>query len=106
MRRDNALDSSPLRRLELLERLRVVDQLRRRLDAAHFRARLRDAEQHVALLLREALHRLDEVRNQVSASLILIDDLRPRRLDLLVLGLKGVVAAARQLCRNDQSHQP
>src|SRR6266581_1968829 len=83
-----------LRGGELLERGRIVDQLRRRLDRAHPGARVGDVDQHLLLLRGEALDRVDQVRHQVGAALVLVQHLGPRGLDLLVLALQVVVAAA------------
>src|SRR5207302_5853808 len=59
-----------LSRLEALERLRIVERLRRQLDGRCARARLGDLLQHRALLRREAFDGLDEVRDEVGAALV------------------------------------
>src|SRR5437773_4562186 len=95
---------SRLRLLEAPERRFVVEELGRRVGAADPRARRRDVDQHLLFLRRESLDRVDEVGNQVGAPLILIEDLRPGRLDLFVVSLDVVVAAARQP-RRDQDNE-
>ena len=57
--------------------LRRLDLLGRRRRAGHLRARVGDRLEDVLLLLREALHRLDEVRNEVAPALQLVLDLAP-----------------------------
>jgi hypothetical protein len=101
-----------LRRLEFLERRRVVQRFRRHLDRGRAGARFGDADEDRLLLRRVALDRVHEVRDQVGAPLVLVDDLGPRGLHRLVLGLDGVVAAARQgeaghgdEARNQVSHE-
>src|SRR5688572_21180221 len=94
-----------LRRLELRERLWIVEDFRRRLHGADSGTCLRDTDQDVALLLREAAHGFHEIRNQVGTPLILVHHLGPRRLDLLVLCLEGVVAASRELRHKHDRHQ-
>src|SRR5512138_301489 len=83
-----------LRRLELLHVLR-----RELVDVELHRGRLRAGVHHLVerlpLVRRVALHRLDEVRHEVGAALVLVLDLAPRGGDG-VLGLRdGLVAAAR-----------
>jgi hypothetical protein len=85
-----------LRLLELLKRLRVVDQLWRGLDRADLGSRFGHLPENLALLAREAFHGAHQIRNEIRAALILIEHLRPCGLDLLVLCLKGVITAARQ----------
>src|SRR6202041_2345762 len=54
---------------------------------------------HLLLLRGEALDGVNQVRHQIGAALILVDDLRPGGLDRFVLLLNLVVAAAtRQQC--------
>src|SRR3984885_14141155 len=88
-----------LRGFKFLKRLRVVDQLRSRLDGADLGARLGDADQHFLLLGRKPLDGVDQVRHQIGPALVLVDHFRPGRLDGLILLLNLVVAtAARQQC--------
>src|SRR5262249_26422159 len=49
--------------------------------AGHAGARVGDLAEHGLFLLRDALHRLDQVGNEVVAALEHVLDLRPRRLD-------------------------
>src|SRR6266850_450882 len=100
-----------LRRLEPGERLGVVDQLGRRLDGPSARACLGDLPQDLLLLRGIAFHRVDEVRHQVGAALVLVQHLGPGRLDLLVPALQLVVAAAgqkqgaeRRNCHHESTH--
>ena len=85
-----------LRRLELPERLLIVEQFRRRLNAAHPRPCLGYLSQDVLFMCGIALDHIDQVGHQIGSALILVDHLGPGRLDLLVLLLKCVVAAAGQ----------
>jgi hypothetical protein len=68
------------------------------------RARLGHADEHRLLLRGKALDRLDEVRDEIGATLVLVDHLRPGGLHGLVLGLDGVVAATAQGQRHHE-HQ-
>jgi len=43
-----------------------------------------------------SLDGVDQVRDEIGAALVLVDDLGPCGFDLLVLRLKRVIAAARQ----------
>src|SRR5450755_1930240 len=96
-----------LRRLELLERRGIVEHLRRGLDAADLGAGIGHPQQHILFLLRKTFHRIDEVGNQIGAALVLVDDLRPARLDLFVLRLNRVVAAIGEAqCRQRRQHGP
>src|SRR5688572_5138588 len=70
-----------LRLLEALHCLRVGCLLGGDLHRADLGARVGHAEQHLALLLGVALHGGYQVGDQVGAALVLVDDLRPRRLD-------------------------
>jgi hypothetical protein len=79
--------------LEALERRRIVQELRCRLDAAHLCTRFRDADQHVALLRGKAFDGVHEVRHEVGTPLVLVHDFGPCRLDAFVLRLHRVVAA-------------
>ncbi len=85
-----------LGRLIFLERLRIVEQLRCDLDGADFGTRLRHAYEDLLLLDCETLDRGNEVRNQLRAPLVLIDDFRPGGFDVFVLPLQLVVAATAQ----------
>src|ERR1700692_3691649 len=82
-----------LRGLEFRERSGIVDEFRRRLDAADLGAGIGDTEQHVFFLLRKPLHRIDEVGYQIGTALVLVQDLGPARLDLLIIGLDRIVTA-------------
>src|SRR5262245_24404015 len=82
-----------LRLLEPLHSRGIVQHVRRDLDLADARARLGHLDEHVFLLLRETLHRLDQVRDQVRAALILVHHLRPGGGHPFVLALDLVVAA-------------
>ena len=66
------LPEQPLRILELLELGRVGDRRRVDLDLAGFGAGLRYLGKYLTLLRRVPLHRLDEVRNQVGTTLVLV----------------------------------
>src|SRR5215470_10898523 len=79
--------------LELLKRGGVVDQLGRGLDAGHAGPRLGDLLQHGALLGREALDGLDQVRHEIGAALVDVLHLRPLLVDELLLGHELVVDA-------------
>src|SRR5947209_1544361 len=91
-----------LRLLEFLEGGGIVQHVLRSLHAADLGARVGDAEQHVLFLLRKALDGIDQVRDQVGAALILIDDFGPARLDLLVLALDRVISAIGQAQRRQR----
>ena len=81
---------------EALEGFRIVHGVGVDLHRGRLGARFGDADQHVLFLLGEALHRVDEVGNQVGAPLVLVDHLGPGALHLLVGGLQLVVAATAQ----------
>src|SRR6185437_16794130 len=83
-----------LRGLVLRERRRVVQHLRRGLDRDRAGPGLRHADEDLLLLGREALDRPYQIRDQVRAALVLVDYLGPAALDVLVLALQRVVAAA------------
>ncbi|MNY60247.1 hypothetical protein D3C86_1967770 [compost metagenome] len=53
-----------------------------------------------------ALDRGDQVRDQVRAALVLVDDFAPRRLDRFVLRLEIVVAAGAEQAGEDGHGQP
>src|SRR6266542_3872610 len=84
-----------LRLLELLERRRIVDQLGRRLDPGHAGPRPGHFLEHGAFLRGEALDRLDQVRDQVGATLVDVLDLRPLLVDELLAAHELVVDADR-----------
>jgi len=91
-----------LRCLELLQRSRIVGiDLRLRGPGAS----LGDADEHGLLLRGEALHRVDEIGDQVGAALVLVDDFRPCGRRGFVLHLDRVVTATRQQhCRHRQQN--
>ena len=95
--------SSPCAAWNFWKALRIVQQLGRELDGAGAGARLGDADEHLLLLDRKALHGVDEVRDQIRTPLVLVDDLGPRGLDGLVLLLERVVAAAGERTDRNQS---
>src|SRR2546428_561161 len=70
--------------LEPLERLGIAEGLGRELDGAGARARPRHLLQDRPLLSREALHGLDEVRDEVGAALVDVLHLRPLLVDVLL----------------------
>ena len=84
-----------LRLLDFRDRGRVVELVGADRDLADVRARLGDFREDLFLVRRVTFHGVDEIRHEIRAALILVDDLGPRRLDSLVLGLDRVVAAAR-----------
>ena len=88
--------------LEFLECGGVIDQFWSGLDGGGLGARLDHLGQRVLLEFRFTLDRGDQVGHQVRAALVLVDDLGPTRLDLLVGGLRGVLAAAGEgQCRGE-----
>src|SRR5579864_4532790 len=102
------LSELTLRGLILLKELRVVEHLGRHLDGIRAGARLGHPDENPLLLGGVALYDLDEVRDEIRAALILVDDLGPGSLDVLVLLLKLVVAAAgnhEHRC-TEQRHHP
>src|SRR5579864_5992241 len=102
------LSELTLRGLILLKELRVVEHLGRHLDGIRAGTRLGHPDEDPLLLGGVALHDLDEVRDEIRAALILVDDLGPGSLDVLVLLLKLVVAAAgnHQHRCTEQRHHP
>src|SRR5690606_7197388 len=92
------------RRLPLLERFRVVDELRGRLDRRGAGTRFDHAVEDLLFRLNRALDRVHQVRHQIGAALILIEHLGPGRSHLLVLLLQPVVAATGQE-RAEESQQ-
>ncbi len=87
----------------MLERLRVVDQLRRGLDRCGAGTRFHDAVENVLLGLNRALHGVHQVGHQVGAALILVQHFRPSRSHLLILLLQPVVTAPGQ--QRTEHHQ-
>ena len=89
-------DSSPCACLELLRTMPgSLIELGRDLDrVALARASVTPIE-HVLLLRRKSLDRVDEVRNQVGAALVLVHDFRPGGLHLLVLRLQSCCSRSR-----------
>src|SRR5574337_174727 len=79
--------------LELLQLLRVIDGVGIDLQTAHPGARIGHLDEDLFFVLRVTLDRIDQVGHQVGAALVLVQHLRPGRLDRLVLTLDGVVAA-------------
>src|SRR5262249_7533834 len=79
--------------LEFLERIRIVDEVGRRLKRGRAAARRGDLLEHLALLPGKALNGLDQVGNEIGAALVLVLDLRPFRLRGLLVG-RDVVDAA------------
>ena len=73
-----------LRLLEFLERLGVGEDVGRNLHLRRLGARLDDLGQHLAFLSGIALHRLDQIGDEVGAALILVQDLAPRGLGLFL----------------------
>ncbi len=86
-----------LRLLEFLEGFRIGDRGGVDLDRGRFRARFDHRRQHLALLLRVALHRFDEVRDEIGAALVLVQHFAPRRFRALFFRGDGVDAAAGEL---------
>lgn len=86
----------PLGLLEALHRLRVVEHLRCDLDGGRTRTRLDHAAQGLLLEVRLALHGLDQVGDQVGATLVLVKDLGPGGFRLFVQALEVVVTATGQ----------
>ena len=83
-----------LRLLEFLERLGIVEDVRRNLHLRRLGARLDDVGQHLAFLRGIAFDRLHQVGDEVGATLILVQHLAPSRLGLLLQRGNGVDAAA------------
>jgi uncharacterized flavoprotein (TIGR03862 family) len=83
-----------LRRLELRESCGIVHQLGRGLQRTDARTRVGHPEQDVLLLFGETLDRGHQVGHEIGTPLVLVDHLRPGRLDRLVGNLERVVAAA------------
>src|SRR6185437_10387992 len=88
---------------ELVKRLRIIQYVWRQSDRRLRRlgARLGYLSQDALFLLRVALDRLDEIRNQVGAPLILVENLTPCRFDRLILARNVIDPTARQ----DQADQ-
>ena len=75
------------------------------LDAAGIGAGLRDLDQHAAFLLGIALHRLDQVGDEVGAALIVGLQVAPLGVDLLLGGRNAVEPAAGEAERGKRSKQ-
>src|SRR4029450_4226888 len=80
-----------LRLLALLQRLRSRERFGRELDRRGAGPRLRDLFQHRALLGRESLDGLDQVRHQVGAALVDVLYLRPLLVAALIESHERVV---------------
>ena len=80
---------------EALEGLRVIQHFRRHLDAGGGGARLGHRFQGFAFMRGITLDRIDQVRHQIGAALVLVQHFGPAGLDGFVLLLDLVVAAAR-----------
>ena len=76
---------------------------RRALRVQHARARIGDVAEYGALFLRESLHRLHQVRDQVGAPLQLHIHFRPRCLHILILG-HHLVLGAYKAAKHHQNH--
>src|ERR1035437_3954540 len=90
---------------KFLECGRIVDEFGRGLDRPDLGTRVGHPEQHILFLLRETFDRIHQVRHQISAALILVDDFGPARLGLLVGRLQGVVTAAAETQRYHQHYE-
>src|SRR5262245_32804687 len=85
-----------LRLLETLERLRIVEDVGRKLHLRGAGAGIGDLFEHLPLLRRVALHGLDQIGNEIGAALVLVEHVRPLRLGGLLKARNVVDAAARQ----------
>jgi hypothetical protein len=94
-----------LRGLELLQLLRIVQRIGVDLQAADLGAGFGHFDEDLLLVLGVALDRIDQVRHQVGAALVLVQHFGPGCLDRLVLLLDGVVAAAAQAEGKQQQHE-
>src|SRR5260221_2863298 len=92
--------------LEFLHRRGIVEGVGRDVHRGGAGARLRDADEHVLFLRGIALHRGDEVGNEVGAALVLVQHLRPRGLHLLILALELVVSAPGKRERREKRNGP
>jgi hypothetical protein len=92
-----------LRRRELRERRGIGRCARAEADLTDLRARLSNGHIGAFLEIRRALDGLDEIRNQVRASLVGRFDLRPLRLDGLIEGDEPVVRASDG--KDDDQHE-
>ena len=95
-----------LRFLEFLEGLGIGEDVGRDLHLRRLGARLGHLGQHLALLRGVALHRLDEIGDEVGAALILVQHLAPGRLGLLLQRGDGVDAAAARAPRPRTAGKP
>ena len=85
-----------------------LDRLFGRLGREQPRARVGDVLVHAFLVLRVALDRFDQVRNQVVPALQLVLDLRPLRLDRLFLRRRTCCTSSRSAptARRDRQQRP
>ncbi len=102
--RQRALELT-LRLDELLECRGVVDELRRGLDGADARPRVRHFGQHLFFLRGVALDGVDEVRDEIGAPLVLVQHLGPCGLDAFILALQVVVPAPGESERCEEDEQ-
>src|SRR6185295_19509467 len=84
---------------------RIVEIARGQLDPARIGAGLGDRDQDAALLLGIALHRLDEIGNEVGAALIIGLEVAPGRVNLLLRGRDAVEPAAGEAERGERCKQ-
>ena len=91
--------------LEVLHRIRIGENVRRHLhlSAGRLRSGFDHLGQHTLLLLSEAFDGRDEVRDEIGAGFVGIEDLRPRRLGVLLIG-RDVVHAATGERQCDSEH--
>src|SRR3546814_11369581 len=62
-------------------------------------------DEHLLFVLGVALDRVDQVRHQIGAALVLVEHFRPGCLDRLVLFLDGVVTTAAEAEGQQQQHK-
>ena len=94
-----------LRLLEFLEGVGIGEDVRRQRHLRRLGAGLDHLGQHLALLRGIALHRLDQIGNEVGAALILVQHLAPGGLGPLLQGGDGVDAAAGERQSGDRQSQ-
>ena len=75
------------------------------LDLGGPRARVDHLLQHLPLLRGVALHRLDQIGNEIGAALILVEHVRPLRLGPLLIARNVVDAAAREQQADDDGEK-